>query len=339
MDIVEITKEHQRRAPLYKALKDEVIYTLQSVIERSGIKVHDISGRVKTIDSFLDKIKGKESKQPFDDIQDLCGVRVICLFLSDLSRVADIIRAEFEVIAESNKIEDADLSSFGYMSVHFIVKLKEELKGPRYNEIKDLLCEIQTRTIAMHSWATVSHYLDYKSQADVPEALRKDFFALSGLFYVADSHFEMFFKQVGESRSKMERLAAKIESFHNTEINLDSLSAYLKIMLPDREHCNLKTVSGLVQDLLASGYKYIGEVDSVCEKTKEAFLRFEEDQRAEEAALLVEEGREFKEEELIKFWDIALVRISFEIYDRNFEGFGRKQDPRQFAKYRKTVKK
>jgi len=54
----------------------------------------------------------------------------------------------------------------------------------------------------MHAWSIISHYLDYKTPNAVPSELKRDFNALSGLFYVADQHFEMFFKSSKASRKK-----------------------------------------------------------------------------------------------------------------------------------------
>ena len=53
--------------------------------------------------------------------------------------------------------------------------------------------EIQVRTIAQDAWDSVSHYLDYKNNS-IRDELKRDFYALSGLFYVADTHFS-FIKQ------------------------------------------------------------------------------------------------------------------------------------------------
>jgi putative GTP pyrophosphokinase len=63
--------------------------------------------------------------------------------------------------------------------------------GPRYDPLKHLRFEVQVRTIVMDAGAAVSHHLDYKGGTSVPSELRKDFYALSGLFYVADQHFEV----------------------------------------------------------------------------------------------------------------------------------------------------
>jgi putative GTP pyrophosphokinase len=118
------------------------------------------------------------------------------------------------------------------MSVHFIAKIKPNFSGPRYDGLVGVPLEIQVRTIAMDAWATISHYLSYKSAIDVPSEMRRDFFALSGLFYVADSHFEMFFK--GRERGRTQIAAELKAGTQGLEINLDSLTEYLASRFPDR---------------------------------------------------------------------------------------------------------
>ena len=130
---------------------------------------------------------------PLEEINEIVGIRIICLFLSDIAKITEIIRSQFVFRSEDNKIDGKDLSSFGYMYVHFIVSMPE-YTGPRYESLHSRAFEIQVRTLAMDAWSTISHYLDYKTEADIPKELRRDFYALSGLFYVADTHFQMFFK-------------------------------------------------------------------------------------------------------------------------------------------------
>jgi ppGpp synthetase/RelA/SpoT-type nucleotidyltranferase len=171
----------------------------------------------------LDKSRRKNCKNPIEEIQDIVGLRIVCLFLSDISRISEIIRESFDSITEDNKIYDSEDALFGYLSAHSIVKLKSDCSGPRYRDLKGEHFEIQIRTLTMDAWANVSHYLDYKSKMDIPRELKRDFYALSGLFYVADTHFEMFFK----SRQKV---AQRLEEFGlspTQEINFDSLSIYL----------------------------------------------------------------------------------------------------------------
>ena len=185
--------KYEQLAPKLDKLKHEVIYILEQKIKSSGIPIHMISGRIKTLDSLNAKAKRLDIQSPLDDIGDICGVRIICLFLSDVSRLGEIIDRFFHVLRIDDKAASKAEDQFGYLSVHCICRLPDSCTGPRYDDIKELRFEVQLRTIAMHSWATISHYLDYKSAQAIPSELRKDFHALSGLFYVADSHFELFF--------------------------------------------------------------------------------------------------------------------------------------------------
>lgn len=175
-------KRYSERLPEFKLLRDEGKDNLKSAISKSGIKVHSIIGRIKRFDSCVDKVIDKKIKEPFEAIKDFVGLRVICLFLSDLDRVEKLINETFEVLDRKDKTNYRGKDVFGYMGTHLIVKLKAK------KETNPMPFEIQVRTIAQDAWASVSHHLNYKANS-IPKELEKDFHALSGLFYVADTHF------------------------------------------------------------------------------------------------------------------------------------------------------
>ncbi len=190
MKIAEIEsffKRHSERLPDFGLLRDEGIRHLKKAIIESKIKVHSITERIKGFDSCVNKVTNKKIENPFESIKDFVGLRVVCLFLSDLDRVEKVINETFEVIDRKDKTNDSGKNVFEYMGTHFIVKLKAKKKT------NSMPFEIQIRTIAQDAWASVSHHLDYKTNS-IPEELKKDFYALSGLFYVADTHFS-FIKQ------------------------------------------------------------------------------------------------------------------------------------------------
>jgi ppGpp synthetase/RelA/SpoT-type nucleotidyltranferase len=251
----------------------------------------------------LGKIQRKQFEEPFEKIRDIVGIRVICLFLSDIERIGQIIRSSFTVLDEDDKIEGAEVSSFGYMSMHFIVTMKGSHSGPRYDPIAKLPFEIQVRTIAMDAWANVSHYLDYKTDKDVPTDLRRDFYALSGLFYVADRHFEMFFLSRQESQEKLVEIFQEPPSARQfiQEINLDSLSAYLHSKYPDREHSEAISISELVEVLIKAGYRTIDDVEKRINKGHDAFLKRESEAVTQHY-----------------FSDVGAARWTLEIVDDNF---------------------
>lgn len=324
IDYEELTKQFKARVPLFEQLREEALYALTQAIQIAKIKYHSFPSRIKELESFLEKVRSREAKEaaesqntnwnPLEGIHDIVGLRVVCLFLSDLSRIAAVIRDTFEVLSEDNKIEGAEVSSFGYMSVHFVARMKQAYTGPRYDKIGGLLFEIQVRTIAMDAWANVSHHLDYKNEKDVPAELKKDFYALSGLFYVADRHFEMFYSQSNESRREMKELfedAGPRDQKTKQELNLDSLSAYLETKFPDRKHGSPKDRSDLLSSLLKSGYKTIGEIDDIIDKGESAFQMYEEE-RPPYGLKASSKGKKRR------FLDVGVVRITMKMLSKKF---------------------
>lgn len=192
-----IIKQYEANLPAYKKLAESVQYELVKKIK--GIKTHSICHRIKEVGSLLDKVRRKRIEKPFEQTHDLVGFRVVCLFLSDLEEIGKIIRNEFEVFDEDDKINDAELNIFGYMSLHLKANLKRSMVSKYGNDIKNIPFEIQIRTIAQDAWASISHYLDYKKKNEIPDELKRDFHALSGLFYVADTHFSIIREEQSES--------------------------------------------------------------------------------------------------------------------------------------------
>lgn len=196
-----IISQYNNNLEKYKALEKFVHYNLDKIIKRNKIKIHSIDHRIKEISSIVDKARRKKIENPLDHFHDLVGFRVVCLFLTDLEKIEKIICDEFEVFERDDKITDTEMNTFGYMSLH----LKAYIKPSDSNDpdsscefpekIEKIPFEIQVRTIAQDAWASISHYLDYKKESDIPVQLKKDFYALSGLFYVADTHFSILKKE------------------------------------------------------------------------------------------------------------------------------------------------
>jgi len=174
----------------YKVLAESVNVALNKEINRHRIKIHSITHRIKTFDSFSGKIIRNRVVNPFEEIHDIVGIRVVCLFMPDISEIGNIVRGLFEVFEEDDKIHDGEIDVFGYMSLHLKAILKKESEGFE-TACFGLPFEVQVRTIAQDAWATISHYLDYKQSVLQSNHLRRDFHALSGLFYVADTHFSL----------------------------------------------------------------------------------------------------------------------------------------------------
>jgi putative GTP pyrophosphokinase len=268
--------EFDKRIPPWEQLRNEAAFILEHELASAKIRYHSLSSRIKTFQSFAAKAERKMLTDPFAQVRDIVGLRIVCLFLSDIEKIAAVIRAKFEVLEEDNKIEGQQVSSFGYMSFHFTAQMRSSYSGPRYDGILAIPFEIQLRTIAMDAWAAASHYLDYKSDTDVPSDLRRDFYALSGLFYVADRHFEMFFKSRQTVREQIVRTLELEHPPMDQEINLDSLDAYLRYKFPDRKQGDSETVSQAVEELNEAGFRTISGVDKMIATHWDWFTKREE---------------------------------------------------------------
>lgn len=250
--------------PILTRLETEALFIVEGILKAAGIKTHSVSHRVKSLEAVSGKLrKPYAGTEHVDQLNDLVGLRVVALFLSDLPKIAGLVRANFDVVDEDDKISATDAEdTFGYMSQHFVCRLPVAFAGPRYDDLKEQTFEIQLRTILMDAWANVSHYLDYKSESSIPDHLRRDFYALSGLFYVADKHFEMFFSESLESQAAAAE-ALSSRPLEDLPLNLDTVEALLAQRYPDREHTPRSAISGLVEELAHFGYSTIAEVEAL----------------------------------------------------------------------------
>lgn len=311
------------RLPRYERLAIEMKFILDSSLASSNIPVHSVTHRVKLPDSFLEKALRKGYKEPLIETQDICGLRIICLFKSDIDRLASLVRSCLEVTSEEDKEHELSVDLFGYMGRHLIVSLPSAYTGPRYNDLKDLKAEIQIRTIAMDAWANISHYLEYKTPEAAPSVLRKDFYALSGLFYLADTHFELFFLDQKRSREEASKTDQTIEGLLGQEVNLDTVIAYIKVSplsatnpkfrgIPD-----LGDVSNLVTEILQAGYRTLGDLHRRLLRAEAAFEELESDEISDHAA----DG----------FSVVEAIRISLSLVDKRFERYLRYWDRDDYA--------
>lgn len=277
MDDAKLRHEYDLRRPLLERIKEEAVFTLKNRLAQEGIKVDDVTGRVKEFDSFQKKCRPLLAlSEQFEEVRDLAGVRVVCLFLKDTKRVAEVINTEFTVLEVEDKTAAGEPGSFGYMGAHFIVQLADSCCGARYDHLKGLPFEIQVRTISQHAWAAISHHLSYKSATEVPSDLRKDFHALSGLFYVADMHFEMFFKQKQEAIVEVEKKLSTTDQTFNIELNKDTLHTYSIFKFFDK--VKYDTPGSLSENFtfysIKDYIKSISELDLIVKNSVDLALRY-----------------------------------------------------------------
>jgi putative GTP pyrophosphokinase len=175
----------------YEQLCAEIAYILKKKLSKDSIEYSSVSFRAKTLKSFLIKIVRKTYENPFNEITDFAGVRVVFLYQNDLTRIEHIIKKEFEILKKVDKLNEKGIEKFGYGAIHYIVKIGKNSSGARYDDLKKLVCEIQVRTVLQDAWAIIDHHLVYKKESEIPTNLQRKLNSLAGLFETADNQFDI----------------------------------------------------------------------------------------------------------------------------------------------------
>ncbi len=170
-------KKFSARMQLYRGGIKEISTKLEILDEEFKSKfsynpIHHIESRLKSMPSIVKKIKSKGLEVSIDSISenitDIAGIRVICNYIDDIYRVAEMLTAQDDVklIRVRDYIKNPKPS--GYKSLHLIVEIPVFLStGP-----VPMPVEIQIRTIAMDFWASLEHKLKYKTSNAVDDDLR-----------------------------------------------------------------------------------------------------------------------------------------------------------------------
>ncbi len=190
MDTRALYSEYQKNYRSFFDLAEAARSILSQELSKANIKIHSLPFRVKSFNSFIEKIQKEDFQRPFTEVKDLVGIRAVCLFSSDIKEIAVVSKNVFAILEEDNKFLNNAPNSFEYLDHKFIAKLKDESVPFHLKESTNHSFEIQIRTIAQDAWASISHIF-YKKERVFPQHFERDFYALHGLFYVADTHFDM----------------------------------------------------------------------------------------------------------------------------------------------------
>ena len=228
--LVQWVSQYEEIIPQLAALKGKLDGLTRELLEDAQIKVIQVESRVKTLESFSEKLerKGGSYANPLEDITDLVGLRVITYYREDLERIGELIRREFIVDDDNSVMKGSDYEPdrFGYRSDQYIISLQENRKTlPEWRRLPDIRWEVQVRTVLQHAWAAVEHKLYYKSASDAPPEVRRRLFALSALFELGDREFSAIRYANDALNSRLKNEVS--EGNFDIPFNYSSLAAYL----------------------------------------------------------------------------------------------------------------
>lgn len=119
--------------------------------------------RIKSVESMRQKLQRLAfpvtAESAMKNVFDAAGVRLVCPFIQDIDRTAELIRAIPGVQIQTEKDYIRSPKPNGYRSYHMILSMPLRFLG---NSQKTVWLEVQLRTIAMDCWANIEHQLKYK---------------------------------------------------------------------------------------------------------------------------------------------------------------------------------
>lgn len=246
----------EKRNERFKELAINLKKYLKGHLDKKDISFSDIHFRVKDFESFWGKIIRKNyHEEPFEKIDDICGIRIIYYYPTDCARIIKLIKDELSIVETINKNQELEYNQFGYRSNHFIIKPPNKVNiHPLLKGLEEFRAEIQIRTILMHAWAEIEHKLAYKSKDQVPDKLRRKFSQLSALFEIADERFEEIRAERIEFVEKLRIHTLATGQFNkNLDLNLDTFQAFLDYYLPNNEK-NIKKSRAFLNSILPMGF-------------------------------------------------------------------------------------
>ncbi|MET3634703.1 GTP pyrophosphokinase [Streptococcus porcorum] len=171
----------------YSAYLPLILKSFQEKIEeknkqqklQTGFKLYEhFLARVKSQESMMDKCQRKSlplhPHSALREIKDSIGIRIICGFVEDIFFLVDFIKKIEGVSVYNEKDFVSKPKPNGYRSYHLILEVETPFPDCLGHQQGKYFIEVQLRTIAMDSWASLEHQMKYKHDIKNPERLVKE---------------------------------------------------------------------------------------------------------------------------------------------------------------------
>jgi ppGpp synthetase/RelA/SpoT-type nucleotidyltranferase len=220
-----------RESEWFRSASRAMEQSLDDLLRSMGVRAH-VEVREKTVGSFVKKIHLRKYTDPWAEVTDKLGGRVIVKTLDDLHRVCEVLLSEpppFTVLWHEDKREEAKVDELYYPGVHVQVLVP----GVTTSDGEPIECEIQVRTKAQDLWSVPSHELVYKGVIEPSRQTKRRILRLSVLTEMFDEEVRLAMREVAtDPRYELALLLRSAESSYLTfvaepgddELSLEVLS-------------------------------------------------------------------------------------------------------------------
>ena len=159
--------------------------------------IHHIEGRVKSVESLAVKLLNKglplTIEAAREHINDIAGVRVVCSYIDDVYRVAEMLelQKDVKIIKRQDYMRTPNFN--GHRSLHLDIRVPVYLS----DRTELVTAEIQIRTIAMDFWASLEHDIRYKvDKTKLPEGINEEMLACAGKIAEIDRQMQEMYRRI-----------------------------------------------------------------------------------------------------------------------------------------------
>ncbi len=235
-DRQKLQSEYDKNITFYRELMPQIQRQISQLFEKHNIQA-DIRYRIKSFDSYFEKVMRLRSRRKRPQLTDLFGLRIICPFLENLDQVEDVLVSSFEVEEVEYKALKHSFREFGYDSIHMLLKVPLLQSAPPLTYSRNVL-EVQLRTILQDAWAEVEHELIYKANFSLLNApIKRKLASLNAILTLSD----VIFQEIRDYQKEVQTYGVKLRGSVQKKLENDA---------------DFSLISGLEEDVFSGkGFK------------------------------------------------------------------------------------
>ena len=215
--------------PMYEAWGNFVATTItEAIAERieptktSTFLKLPVSYRTKDQASLLDKAfhRHKPYTNPYDDIEDKVGVRIVVLFFDDIRVVEEAITScRLWTVVKARDYEDEQMIrpyEFDYQSLHYVVRAVDGIEHDGFKIDRDLPCEVQIRTLLQHAYSELTHDTIYKPNMAAEASVKRAAAKSMALIEATGDYFSEVKKKMATAAAPGEHLSVVVKKAYSS---------------------------------------------------------------------------------------------------------------------------
>lgn len=180
-----------------RVLQTKIEYLDQEYKIQNGHSLVDsLQTRIKSPESIVEKVQRKHLDFNLNtlpqEMHDIAGIRVIVRFEDDMTAVEHRLAKQPDVRILKRKDYVTHPKPNGYRSLHLILAVPVYLAAGK----KEVIVEVQIRTIAMNFWASLEHELNYKKQISHQAELRQELLRKADMVHQLDHDMNAIKNQI-----------------------------------------------------------------------------------------------------------------------------------------------